>query len=86
MSGVAAAGAVGRKSMTTASFMLASLMTMKPPPPMPEAFGSRTPSAKPVATAASTALPPIFRICDAGLRGLGFGRGDHAVGAVAPRP
>ena len=33
---------------------------MKPPPPMLPATGNVTASAKPVATAASTALPPAF--------------------------
>src|SRR5438477_10150593 len=35
---------------------------MKPPPPMFPACGWTTASAKPTATAASTALPPLFRI------------------------
>src|SRR4051812_15183741 len=35
---------------------------MKPPPPRLPAAGKVTASAKPVATAASTALPPAFRI------------------------
>ena len=35
---------------------------MKPPPPMFPAPGSTTASAKPTATAASTALPPLLRI------------------------
>src|SRR6516165_4843990 len=35
---------------------------MKPPPPMLPAAGSTTAKAKAVATAASTALPPRFRI------------------------
>src|SRR5437762_11480485 len=35
---------------------------MNPPPPMLPAAGSTTASAKAVATAASTALPPRFRI------------------------
>src|SRR6185437_6961972 len=35
---------------------------MKPPPPMFPAAGNVTSSAKPVATAASTALPPFWRI------------------------
>src|SRR3954463_15820612 len=37
-------------------------MIMKPPPPRLPAAGKVTASAKPVATAASTALPPAFRI------------------------
>src|SRR5438128_7077341 len=36
---------------------------MKPPPPRFPAAGHVTASARPVATAASTALPPFFRIC-----------------------
>ena len=35
---------------------------MKPPPPRLPARGSVTASAKPTATAASTALPPRFKI------------------------
>ena len=35
---------------------------MKPPPPMLPARGKVTASAKPTATAASTALPPCFKI------------------------
>src|SRR5687768_123780 len=37
-------------------------MTMKPPPPMLPALGCVTLSARPTATAASTALPPFFRM------------------------
>jgi hypothetical protein len=37
---------------------------MKPPPPRFPASGSVTASAKPTATAASTALPPCFRIAN----------------------
>src|SRR4029079_12382732 len=37
-------------------------IVMKPPPPMLPAVGYVTASAKPVATAASTALPPSLRI------------------------
>src|SRR5215210_554762 len=36
---------------------------MKPPPPMPQEYGSVTPRAAAVATAASTALPPPLRTC-----------------------
>src|SRR5437867_4272006 len=36
-------------------------MSMKPPPPMLPASGQVTARAKPTATAASTALPPLFR-------------------------
>ena len=86
MSGAAAAGAVGRKSMTTASFMLASLTTMKPPPPMPDAFGSRTPRANPVATAASTALPPIFSMSMPTRDASGFAAATTPFAPVAPRP
>src|SRR5436309_12095154 len=35
---------------------------MKPPPPIPHDAGFVTPTASAVATAASTALPPCFRI------------------------
>src|SRR5882757_8985793 len=35
---------------------------MKPPPPIPHDAGFVTPTANAVATAASTALPPCFRI------------------------
>jgi len=38
------------------------LRTMYPSPPKPDAFGSTTVTAKAVATAASTALPPAARI------------------------
>src|SRR5262245_61303296 len=34
---------------------------MNPPPPIPQLNGSVTPSVAAVATAASTALPPVFR-------------------------
>src|SRR5688500_16980435 len=37
-------------------------MTMNPPPPIPHEYGRTTDSAKEVATAASTALPPLRRI------------------------
>src|ERR1017187_1387313 len=37
-------------------------MSAKPPPPRPEAKGLTTPRAKVAAQAASTALPPAFRI------------------------
>ena len=37
-------------------------MSMKPPPPMLPASGSTTAIANPVATAASTALPPCRRM------------------------
>jgi len=60
--GVALPGAFSRKSITTGSAMSTILMIIKPPPPMPLAFASSTPSAKPVAIAASTALPPFLRI------------------------
>ena len=39
-----------------------SRITMNPPPPMLPAVGWVTPSANATATAASTALPPRFRI------------------------
>src|SRR5512136_1188594 len=43
----------------------AILMTMKPPPPTPEALGSAILRAKATAIAASTALPPFLRISSA---------------------
>jgi hypothetical protein len=38
---------------------------MKPPPPMPQLNGSVTPNVAAAATAASIALPPLFRISSA---------------------
>ena len=66
---VALIGAISRKSTATSLPVLASCTIMKPPPPRLPALGSATASAKPMATAASTALPPDFNtfrpICDA---------------------
>ncbi len=55
---VAAAGAISRKSIAVSLPVLPSCRIMKPPPPMLPELGIATASAKPVATAASTALPP----------------------------
>ena len=35
---------------------------MKPPPPIPEDWGSQTPNANPTPTAASIAFPPFSKI------------------------
>jgi hypothetical protein len=56
MSRFEAAGAVSRKS--SAYGLPAMRATMKPPPPRLPAVGNTTASAKAMATAASTALPP----------------------------
>src|SRR4051812_38198978 len=56
--GTIAAGAVSRESMVVILPVLASRMTMNPPPPMPQLNGSTTPSTPAAATAASKALPP----------------------------
>ena len=58
ISGVAAAGAFSRKSIVVAR-PSGRRITMNPPPPMFPAAGYVTASAKPVAIAASTALPPF---------------------------
>ncbi len=58
MSRVARAGAVSRKSIVVSLPVLPSCRIMKPPPPMLPELGATTASAKPTATAASTALPP----------------------------
>jgi hypothetical protein len=55
--GVARCGAFSRKSKAVVR-PDAARMTMKPPPPIFPADGCVTASANPVATAASTALPP----------------------------
>src|SRR5262245_15736040 len=44
---------------------------MKPPPPMLPAVGWVTAKARPVATAASTALPPFFRISRPAFEAIG---------------
>lgn len=62
MSGRAALGATERKSITMVFFVAASCTIMKPSPPMLPARGRVTASAKPTATAASTALPPLRRM------------------------
>src|SRR5437764_410386 len=63
MSRVAAPGAVSRKSTTTGRPpSAAGTISMYPPPPMFPAAGQVTASAAAVATAASVALPPRFRI------------------------
>ena len=59
MSREAFAGARSRKSMNVER-PSAKRTSMNPPPPMLPAEGCVTASAKPTATAASTALPPAF--------------------------
>ena len=54
-----AAGAVSRPSIVVTSPVAASKYTKYPPPPIPALYGSVTPSAAAVATAASAALPPL---------------------------
>ncbi len=61
MSRVAASGAFSRKSRAAVVWS-ASRTTMKPPPPMLPASGLTTARANCTATAASTALPPAFRM------------------------
>src|SRR5690606_39067872 len=63
MSVVAAAGAASRKS-SEANSPSALRYTIKPPPPILPALGYTTASANCTATAASTALPPSFNICN----------------------
>src|SRR5579863_455746 len=60
--GSSPAGATGPKSTTSARVPPAGCTTMKPMPPSPLFHGSRTDSAKAVATTASTAVPPAARI------------------------
>ena len=62
MSGVAVAGAFSRESINTTLPLSAKRISIRPPPPIPDAFGSTIPRANPTATAASTALPPACRI------------------------
>ena len=52
---------------------------MKPPPPILPARGSVTASAKPTATAASTALPPRSQDFDADPRGYRLLADHHAM-------
>ena len=54
-------------------------ISMKPPPPRLPARGSVTASANPTATAASTALPPRFKMSTPIARRFAFLRDDHAV-------
>ena len=56
---VAPDGANSRAS-TISAVPLGSRMLMKPPPPMPDAIGLKTPSHSAVVTHASAALPPRF--------------------------
>src|SRR5207247_1719081 len=56
------AGAIGPKSTISARPPPGGVTTMKPIPPSPLFHGSRTASAKAVATTASTALPPAASI------------------------
>jgi hypothetical protein len=58
MSAVAAAGACSRESTMNVSPVRARWIIMKPPPPMPEDWGSTTLRASWIATAASMAFPP----------------------------
>ncbi len=59
MSGVATAGAFSRDSTANVSFVFARWIIMKPPPPMPENWGSTTFWVNWTAAAASIALPPF---------------------------
>src|SRR5216683_4057256 len=60
--GSSPAGEIGPKSMISARPPPGGWTTMKPMPPSPLFHGSRTASAKAVATTASTALPPAASI------------------------
>src|SRR3954470_10576132 len=60
--GSSSTGAIGPKSTISARLPPGGMTTMKPMPPRPLFHGSRTASAKAVATPASTALPPAARI------------------------
>src|SRR5579862_8319251 len=60
--GSSPAGATGPKSTISARPPPGGVTTMKPIPPNPLFHGSRTASAKAVATTASTALPPAASI------------------------
>ena len=54
-------------------------MSMKPPPPRLPAAGCTTARAKPVATAASTALPPCSRMLTPGIGGEVMHADHHPV-------
>ena len=60
--GLEPAGAISRKSKVVAA-PSAARNTMNPPPPMLPAVGWVTASAKAVAMAPSTALPPLLMTC-----------------------
>src|ERR1700674_336657 len=60
--GSSPAGEIGPKSTISARPPPGGVTTMKPIPPSPLFHGSRTASAKAVATTASTALPPAASI------------------------
>src|SRR5216683_475321 len=60
--GSSPAGEIGPKSTISARPPPGGVTTMKPMPPSPLFHGSRTASAKAVATTASTALPPAASI------------------------
>src|SRR2546428_668105 len=60
--GSSPAGEIGPKSTISARPPPGGVTTMKPIPPSPLFHGSRTASAKAVATTASTALPPVANI------------------------
>lgn len=55
-------GAVSLKSITSADRLWLSYTIMKPPPPIPVECMLMTPTQSVLATAASTADPPFFRI------------------------
>src|SRR3954471_12397233 len=60
LSGFIAAGAFSRESIVVIRPLSASRITMKPPPPIPQLYGSTTPSTPAAGTAASKALPPAL--------------------------
>ena len=62
MSRDAAAGAISRKSSAIVLLSLARWISINPPPARFPALGRVTAKANPVATAASTALPPKAKI------------------------
>ena len=61
IAGLAFAGAFSLK-FTKALVPSSLRININPPPPIPEAFGSATPIANEMATAASMAFPPAFKI------------------------